>query len=126
MILLQIITAFFAIALAWLNSVPVNGMIKHGARRWESSEFHQANAIVKLFWALTLAYLVGGTLLEKSLFALLLLFIQWLVFDPVLNVFINKPWYYLGKTAVLDKLVKNGKVKAAVVLALIIALNFLI
>lgn len=125
MILLQLLTVAFAVACAWLNSVPVNGMIRYGAKKWESSEFHQANAVVKSFWALTLTLLVTGDLLHKALFAIILWLVQWLVFDPVLNIFIHHKWDYLGETSWLDRTVKNGRIKAAEVLAVIIALNFL-
>lgn len=128
MIWLEIITAFFALALAWLNSVPVRKMIYAGAKHWESSEFHQANALVKTLWAFLAVFtrwVYSGRPVrwQDAVVFVLLWLIQWLVFDPVLNLWIDKKWYYLGTTARLDRMVKNGKIKAVVVLLIIVVLN---
>ncbi len=52
--------------------------------------------------------------------------ITWLCFDVALNLFVGNPPFYLGNTAWIDKIVKNGFVKAVIVLAIIIGLNFLL
>ena len=126
MILLQILTVFFAIACAWLNKWPVVTFRYHGLSKDGEKDFHAANGFVKVLWAFVIEVLLTGPYWHKVQFFFLLLLIQWLVFDIALNLFTGKSWHYLGQTAWLDKLVKNGKVKAAVVLALIIALNFLL
>ena len=126
MILLQILTVFFAIACAWLNKWPVVTFRYYGLSKDGEKDFHAANAVVKVLWAVVLVAFLWQTWGTKILLAIILLLIQWLVFDIALNLFTGKSWHYLGQTARLDKLVKNGKVKAAVVLALVIALNFLL
>lgn len=127
MIVLQIIAALFALALAWLNKWPVLKFRESGCTIRGEKQFHAANALVKILWAVgnMSNSNVTSVLPRLYLFAVLLL-VQWLVFDPALNVFTGKPWHYLGQTARLDKLVRNGKAKAAVVLVLLIALNFVL
>ena len=135
MILLQIITVFFAIACAWLNKWPVKLMRAYwaeGSHKKQEKEFHTANAVVKVLWGwpvlipLFFGGLVWSNLTDAILRWLVLLLIQWLVFDIALNLFTGKSAFYLGQTAWLDKTVKNGKAKALVVLVIIIALNFLL
>jgi hypothetical protein len=130
MIALQIITVFFAIACAWLNKWPVKLMRAYwaeGSHKKQEKEFHAANAVVKVLWAAlgAIMFHVEGVV-PTSAAILIVLLIQWLVFDIALNLFTGKHAFYLGQTAWLDKTVKNGKVKALVVLAIIIALNFII
>lgn len=129
MILLQLLTVAFAIALAWLNKWPVRLMRWYGMPLKKSEmEFHAANAAVKVLWAVAIIISSNSVKLKWSnsttLEILLLLIIQWLVFDPALNLFTGKRWDYLGQTAWLDKLVKNGKVKAVALVVVIIALNY--
>lgn len=131
MIWLQVITAFFAIACAWLNKWPVlimRGYWQEGSHQKKEREFHAANAVVKVLWALFPfpAIWIYQSHLRAASILLLLLLIQWLVFDIALNLFTGKPWYYLGQTAKLDRLVRNGKIKAIILLLIIILLNYLI
>jgi hypothetical protein len=127
-ILLQIITAIFAIALALLNKWPViifREFVKDN--RQLEIDFHAANAAVKIMWAVMLTFRTQPTIVFTFLINVFIyLLIQWLVFDIALNIFTGKKWDYLGQTAWLDKTIKNGKVKAGVVVVAIILLNFLI
>lgn len=130
MIWLQVITALFAVALAWLNKWPVKVFRDFLPKGHESEKpFHRANATVKVMWAVMLTWQSLGKHLAISWIHLVVfiihLFIQWLVFDIALAVSTKgwNEWHYLGNTATLDKLVINGKIKAAVVAALILILN---
>lgn len=130
MIWLQLITALFAVALAWLNKHPVNLMRAHwaeGVHKAKEREFHAANAVVKVLYVAAAVWLIAPpNWYTTGLTALLLLLIQWLVFDITLNLFTGKKWHYLGKTAMLDRMVGNGQVKAILVTVIIITLNLLL
>lgn len=130
MLILQLLTAIFAVACAWLNKWPViifRSKISPGHPL--EKEFHAANAAVKALWAAMLTTpdeYFHQPLWHRVAFFSVLLLVEWLVFDIALNLFTGKPPFYLGSTAFLDKLVKNGTIKAVVVLILIIVLNFLL
>ncbi len=49
----------------------------------------------------------------------------WLVFDLVIGLEVYDNIFYLGTTSKLDKFWKNGKIKAAVLLFLILGINAL-
>lgn len=108
MILLQIFTVVFAIALAWSNKIAVLKMIDYGASIKEEKEFHRANAVVKILWAL--AWSLGhGISVQVGVYVLLLLLIQWTIFDVALNVFLKKDnILYVGETATIDKALRFG------------------
>lgn len=117
-------TAIYSIVLAWLNSVPVRSQIRDGAKKWESNEFHQANAVVKTMWA------VGYTWFAHLpwLMVIILWLVQWLCFDPALNLWIGHKWHYIGETAKTDRLLRStfgnraGQIKALIVTSAIIIL----
>lgn len=127
--ILQVVTALFAIALAWANEWPVKLMRDYwadGSHTKQERSFHAANAAVKALWGLTLAYACYGLSVTALWFAAILGLILWFVFDIALNLFTGQKWDYLGQTAWLDKVVKNGRVKAVVVIVLIAALNYVL
>lgn len=130
MILLQAYTILLAIALAWLNKIPVLKMINFGASIREEKEFHRANAVVKIFYVFFIVINNGG-LLHTITAAILLLLWMWLVFDIALNLFLGHKWYYNGSTAWIDKRLIGllgkkyaGRLKAYAVGSVILVINF--
>lgn len=104
MILLQIFTVIFSIALAGANKVPCQKMIGFGASLKEGKEFHRANAVVKIIWAL-----INVVDAHTWIMFPLSLLIQWTVFDIALNAFLKKDnWLYVGETSTIDKALRLG------------------
>lgn len=126
-ILLQVASAFFAVACAWLNRVPLRKMIDFGASLSEEKEFHRANAIVKIVFSVTVAACTS----KFISFFLTVSLIQWLVFDIALNLFTAKKWNYIGETSSIDKALSKvgGKqseaIKSVLVVFVIIGINIL-
>lgn len=112
-------------------------MIDFGASRKEEKEFHKASAVVKIVWAVSWSvYLFPlnesyGSFHNSNVALVLLLLIQWTVFDIALNVFLKKEnILYVGETAKTDKLLRKylgeyaGLVKLLVVSSVILVINF--
>ena len=131
MILLQLATINFAIMLAFLNKWPIYKFRETGASKRMESEFHEANAAVKVFYAMNALFLYKGFLGGYFILFTSLMLIQWCVFDMAVNHFTDKPLFYIGNTAKLDKMQRKylgkyaGQIKAGVCLLLIIGLNVL-
>jgi hypothetical protein len=135
MIYLQIATALFAFACAWLNKVPVEKMINHGASIHEEREFHSANAVIKMmFGVLAVAALRADSIVHVAVALVLFGLIQWLVFDIALNGFVKGwgHWDYIGTTAKIDRALHKlfphgdaGEVKAIACVLLIITINII-
>jgi RsiW-degrading membrane proteinase PrsW (M82 family) len=127
----QLLIVIIAISLAYVNSVPVNLMIRHGAKLWQEREFHNANYILKTLIAVFVSALTNSISWSLVVDAFLFGFIMWVVFDIVLNIFINHDWDYIGDTSKIDKklndlfLKKAGQIKAALCVLFIIGLNLL-
>lgn len=122
-ILLQLITIGFNIFLAENQSSAVTRMRDYGAERKEEKRFHLSSFMIRFMFcgvAASYAFLLG---VNGWAVLLLLGLLSWLVFDLALNVFTGKKWHYLGDTAFLDRLVRNGKLKAAIVALFILILN---
>jgi hypothetical protein len=131
MIFLQLMTALFAITLAWLQKVPVRKMIDHGASIQEENQFHKASGYIKVLWAFTFAFMYAySTLIGGFLLFIGLGLIIWMVFDPALNLFTGEKAFYVGNTAKTDKQLRKlgkyaGQIKAGVCLLCVITLNVL-
>ena len=96
----QILAVLFGVSLAYLNSVPVNLMINYGnIKLWERNEFHNANFLIKLLIAFTIAAYNGGVSWMFGIDFLLVGLWMWIVFDVVLNLFIDADWDYIGVTS---------------------------
>lgn len=102
-ILLQSIgfTAF----LVWLNSILVRKLIDHGAKQWQSSEFHQANVGLRALFTYAVVWQLKT---DVAWMAAVSFLIQTLLFDPLLNPIIGKARFYVGSTAVTDKIIRYG------------------
>jgi hypothetical protein len=105
--LLQAITILYSIYIAYLNEVPVQKMIYAGASISEEKRFHSANAIVKIIYSAAIALSLSGFTVQAIIFFFAFGFIQWLVFDIALNLFLHKTWDYLGDTAWIDKILST-------------------
>jgi hypothetical protein len=133
MILLQIYTALFAIALAYLNRVPCKKMMNYGASIREEKEWHRANAIIKLLWVLIwplILLITGNGLVQCSLVFLSLHLVLWLVFDCALGWLLLDDPFYVGNTAKTDRLLRKvfkeeaGLWKLLIVSSVILVINF--
>lgn len=127
-ILLQIFAFFSSASVAWFNEIPVRKMRDHGASREEEKEYHAANFQTLLWFNIALTYMFSGW---QWIFAVVVAgLIQALCFDIALNVFTDKPAFYVGETANTDKLLRKlgkyaGQIKAGVCLVVIVLLNIL-
>lgn len=133
MILIQIYTAIFAAVLAWLNRIPCIKMINFGASIREEKEWHRINAIIKILWAFIwplILFIDGYSFLFCATLMLLLLLIQWVVFDVVLSKLIHNEWFYIGLTSKIDKRFrvifgeKEGLWKFLICCIVILIINF--
>lgn len=122
MLLLQLYTIVIAAALAWINRIPCVKMNNYGASRKEEKEWHLVNPIIKGIIAAALCIRFDAFwnvyLIDKwYIVFFLLILIMWVVFDIVLAVLLHgrDGWYYLGDTAKIDKLLRDGiRIKKAI------------
>lgn len=131
----QIISILFAISVAKHDAPAANHFENFGVTPKETSIFHRYNFWLKFFFCLctSVAVLFISGFTDGLNSGLLSFAWIYLVFDPALNLALkNKPWYYLGKHDAdgrfwLSKFGKNAGVwKAAIILAFIATLNYLI
>lgn len=95
---------------------------------------HRAGAFGVVFVLAGIAdsLLYTSGLVPAILYMVDLLFIYWLIFDPAYALYIGQKWHYIGGTAGIDGKLKNlfgknaGKIKAAISLIVIIAINLII
>lgn len=126
-ILLQIFAFGSSLSMAYFNMIPVRKMREHGASIQEEKEYHAGNFSVLGWLNIALTFSFKG--LEWVLAVLLAAFIQWMTFDIVLNILTDKPAFYVGNTAKLDKWQREhlgryaGQIKAGVCVVMIIVLN---
>jgi hypothetical protein len=127
----QILAVLFGLSLAYLNSVPVNLMIRYGVKLWQRNEFHNANFLIKLLIAFTIAGFNSGVSWMFFIDFFIVGLWMWIVFDVILNLFIDADWDYIGVTSKIDKKLhklfpKNaGKIKFIGSLLVITGLNVL-
>jgi hypothetical protein len=127
----QLLAVIFGLVLAYVNSVPVNLMIRYGVKYWENREFHNANYILKFLIALVVAFSTDGiswlALVDFTLIGLWL----WASFDILINIFIHHDWDYIGDTSKIDSWLtkrfrkKAGKIKFFFCVVVIGLLNVL-
>ena len=127
----QLLAVIFGLSLAYVNSVPVNLMIRYGVKLWESNEFHNANYILKLIIAVTVcAYHDGISFIALADLTLMGMWL-WLSFDIFLNMFIHHEWDYIGTTSKIDLWLTNkfrkraGELKALACIVVIAGINIL-
>ena len=127
----QLLAVLFGLALAYVNAVPVNLMIRYGVKLWERNEFHNANYILKLIIAVTVcSYHDGISFIALADLTLMGMWL-WLSFDIFLNMFIHHEWDYIGTTSKIDFWLTNkfrkraGELKALACIVVIVGINIL-
>jgi hypothetical protein len=127
----QLLAVVFGMLLAYLNSVPVNAMIRNGAKLWESREFHNANYAIKTLIGIVVSFYADGISFMALIDLVLMGAWLWVSFDIVLNLFIHHEWDYIGTTSKVDYWLtdkfrkKAGVIKTIICLVIIGGLNYL-
>ena len=91
--------------------------------RHEEKVFHAANACLNILIAVTVAILATNSVIIFTAWEYLQiffcqLFIYWFMFDGCYNILTGEPFFYVGHTAVLDKLQQKYKVLFVLKIAL--------
>ena len=68
---------------------------------------HWFSATVRVIGACVISYLLIAQTLYQILFAVMLLNVYWIVFDPIYALFKTGDWTYIGSTAKTDKIAKK-------------------
>jgi hypothetical protein len=131
MILPQLGMMIFAILFAWQQSSAIKLFIDYvpkGDGR-NMKNYHKAGGALALVVAVFISLFAHSTFVTTLLACLIL---YWLVFDIALNLMLDKPWDYIGETAMTDKMLHKmfphgdaGEVKLASLLFLTIVVNII-
>lgn len=132
MVVLFSLSALFAVFTAWLTSPQERHMIDFGATAEEEANYHTHHFLTKaaftLLAGLLFAMAYPGTVLHFAGILAFITLVQWFFYDIALNLFLGRPWDYIGETAHIDQLLrrvagkKAGEIKAGLVLIFIFLL----
>lgn len=129
-IIIQIISILFALSCAWHDGPAVTRFENAGIDADGMKKFHRYNGWLKFLFSLACALVFQHNIRLSVLVLLLSATWVYLLFDPALNLvrLPKRKWDYLGISNFSDRFWRSmggGRIKAAILLAIITCLNFL-
>lgn len=128
----QIMMICYAATAAWMQYTILKTFIDYvpiGAK--SEKYFHTAGAIMTVIVAVIISFAAKGLVASMLMLSVCLLW-YWFVFDCVLGKLLHKDWFFIGSTAIMDKILRKlfdemaGEIKACIALVAILILNFYI